>query len=72
MRIGDDTVDGIRVSTIKTQYFTETMTFEEGKITGQWKYLNPGDASRGHEAIVEAIKNGQQPWEIELDYAIDC
>ena len=70
-RIGKTTINGVDVSTVflridhsydgGTPVLWETMTFG-GECDQQcWRYTSRGDARRGHERIVDALRNGTDP-----------
>jgi hypothetical protein len=73
-RVGDDTVDGQRVSTVflsmdhnwysskdHTPILFETMIFGGEYDQEMWRYSTYDEAKAGHDRIVNCLKNGTNP-----------
>ena len=71
-RVGDDTIDGQRVSTIFLQFdhnwgsngkpvLFETMIFGGEYDQNMWRYCTWDEAKEGHDKIVHCLKHGINP-----------
>lgn len=71
-RVGDDTVDGVRVSTVflgldhgyhGTPLWFETMTFGGDYERDTERYTTWEQAEQGHAEVVRRLKAGLPPWD---------
>lgn len=72
-RVGDDLVDGQRVSTVflqldhnwstedHTPILFETMIFDGPYDNEMWRYATYAEAKAGHDQIVNCLKEGKTP-----------
>ena len=71
-RVGDDTVDGQRVSTVFLYFdhnwkpgsppaLFETMIFDGPYDNEMWRYATYDEAKAGHDRIVNCLKEGKNP-----------